>query len=186
MQTLGSPASIIAAIHEEADAEAERIDAATAVELASIRSDAAAANVGIADREERLSAARRMNEERMAKQEWDGRRAVIEQREKWIQSVAAAARTKWSSGPPATRREQLNALIREAVSRFPRGTCEVAVCAADRTLVDVSDDIKVTAAPIAGGCIVTIGDVSFDNSFEARASRQEPEWRNALSGMYTP
>lgn len=183
MQTLGSPASIIAAIREEADAEAERIDAAAATDLASIRSENI--NVGIADREERLAAARRMNNERMAKQEWDGRRAVIEQREKWMQRVVAAARTKWSGGEPATRREQLNALIREAVSRLPRGPCEIALSAADRDLVDVPG-ANVTTAPIAGGCIVTIGDVSFDNSFEARARRLEPEWRNALSGMYTP
>jgi vacuolar-type H+-ATPase subunit E/Vma4 len=180
MQTLGSPASIIAAIREEADAEAERIDGASASDLASIRSENA--NVGIADREERLAAARRMNEERIAKQEWDGRRAVIEKREKWMQSVVAAARSKWPGGEPATRREQLNALIREAVSRLPHGACDVAVSAGDRDLVDGT----VTTAPIAGGCIVTIGDVSFDNSFEARARRLEPEWRNALSGMYTP
>jgi vacuolar-type H+-ATPase subunit E/Vma4 len=185
MQTFGSPASIIAAIREEADAEAERIEGAAAADLASICSDAAAANVGIADREERLTAARRMNEERMAKQEWDGRRAVIEQREKWMQRVVAAARMKWSGGEPATRREQLNALIREALSRLPRGTYEVAVSADDRDLVDVPDT-RVTTVSIAGGCIVTIGDVSFDNSFEARARRMEPEWRNALSGMYTP
>jgi len=183
MQTLGSPASIIAAIREEADAEAERIDAATASELASIRSENA--KVGIADREERLAAASRMNEERIAKQEWDGRRAVIEQREKWMQRVVAAARMKWSGGGQSTRREQLNALIRESVSRLPRGTCEVAVSADDRNLVDVPET-NVTTASITGGCIVTIGDVSFDNSFEARVRRLEPEWRNALSGMYTP
>lgn len=185
MQTLGSPASIIAAIREEADAEAERIEAATATELTSMRSDAADANVGIADRETRLAAARRMNEERIAKQEWDGRRAVIEQREKWMQRVVAAARTKWPGGEPDTRRAQLNALIREAVSRLPRGRCDVTVSADDRDLVDSSDANVITGA-IAGGGIVTIGDVSFDNSFEARARRMEPEWRNALSGMYTP
>ena len=68
---------------------------------------------------------------------------------------------------------------------MPAGVCEIAVSAADRERISVPD-AHVSVAPIAGGCIVTIGDVSFDNSFEARSRRLEPEWRNALSGMYTP
>ncbi len=150
MQTLGSPASVVAAIREDADAEVQRINETTAAELASIRADAASATVAIADREERLGAARRANEERMAKQEWEGRRAAIEQREAWIQRVVAKAQETWTSG-------DVNALIREARSRMPQGTCEVAVSKSDRERVDVAD-ARVTTAPIAGGCVVTIGD----------------------------
>lgn len=181
MRTLGSPASVVAAIREEADAEVERIEQTAADELASLRAAAANTSVVIADRDERLAMARRTNEERIATQEWDGHRATIEQREKWIQRVVAKAHEKWSRGEPAKRREQLNALIRDARSRLPVGTCQLAVSASDRELVDATD-----TAPIAGGCIVTIGDTSFDNSFEARSRRLEPEWRNALSGMYKP
>ena len=61
----------------------------------------------------------------------------------------------------------LDALVREARSRLPRGEYEV-------------------IADPRGGCVVKIGDVSFDNSFDARSRRLEPEWRNELSGMYTP
>jgi len=185
MQTLGSPAWIIATIREEADADVERIEEASAAELATLRAETASGSVAIADREERLTAARRLNEERIARQEWELHRAVIEQRERWIQRVTATAREKWSGGEPAQRREQLRALIREAVSRFPNGSCGVAVNAVDVDLVDVPG-ARVTAAPIAGGCIVTTGDITFDNSFEARERRLEPEWRNALSGMYKP
>lgn len=181
MQTLGSPASVVAAIREEADAEVERIEETTAAELASIAAVGASASVAIADREERLAAARRASEERIAKQEWEGRRASIEQREKWIQRVVAKSQETWTSGDAA----QLNALIREALSRMPHGDCDVAVSARDRHLVDVPD-ARGTIAPIAGGCVVTIGNVSFDNSFEARSRRLEPEWRSALSGMYRP
>lgn len=184
MQTLGSPASVIASIREDADAEVQRIEEAASAELASLRSEAATASVVIADREERLTAARRKNEERIAMQEWEGRRHAIEQREAWIQRVAMKARKMWTGGDPATRREQLNALIREAMSRFPSGvTREAAVSASDRALVDDSE-LPLATAAIAGGCIVTAGNVSVDNSFEARARRLEPEWRNALSGIY--
>jgi vacuolar-type H+-ATPase subunit E/Vma4 len=158
MQTLGSPASLIAAIREDAAAEAERIQESTASELASIRAEEASSNVAIADREERLAAARRENEERIAKQEWEARRAVIEQREAWIGRVVAKARERWGELDPA----RVAALVDEARAHLPEGAFQV------------------------DGCVVTVGNVSFDNSFEARSRRREPAWRNALSGMYTP
>lgn len=185
MQTAGSPASVVAAIREEAAAEAERIQETAAAELAAIAAAAAAAGVAIADREERLAAARRENEERLAKQEWEGRRTSIEQREEWIRRVVAKAQAMWSEGEEKERRERLNALLREGLSRMPPGACRVGVSEADRNLVDAAD-VEIAAAAIAGGCVLSIGNVSFDNSFEARARRLEPEWRGALSRMYRP
>lgn len=158
MQSLGSPASVVAAIREDADAEVERLREATAAELAKIRGDAASASVAIADRDLQLARARRECEERVARQEWEGRRAAMEQREEWLQRVLAAAHERWPQG-------DLDALIAEARSRLPEGECEV--------IVDPR-----------GGCVVRMGDVSFDNSFEARARRLEPEWRAVLGGMY--
>lgn len=180
MQSLGSPASVIAAIREDAEVEAERLRESTESEGSAIRSEAASMNVAIADRDERLAAARRANAERIAAQEWAGRRAVIEQREQWMQRVVAKAQEAWTCDG-----DQLHALIREARARMPSGVCEIAVSAADWERIRVPD-AKISVAPIAGGCIVTVGDVSFDNSFEARSRRFEPEWRSALSGMYTP
>ena len=145
MKPLRRPASVVAAIREEADAEVQRIQEATATELSAIRADAASPSVAITDREERLTAARRANEERIAKQEWEGRRAAIEQREAWIQRVVATAQEGWSGGDAY----QVNALIREAQSRMPRGPCDVAVSACDRDRVDIPDAC-VTTAPIAG------------------------------------
>ena len=163
MQTLGSPASVVAAIREDAEAEVERIQETTAEELAAIRAEAASTSVVIADREARLTAARRETEERVARQEWEGRRAVMQQREQWIQRVVATAQARWT----VTSGEALDALVREARSRLPEGDCEI------------------IASP-RGGCVVRCGDLSFDNSYEARSRRLEPEWRAALSGMYTP
>ncbi len=163
MQTLGSPASVVASIREEAEAEVERIQEAMAAELATMRAEAASTSVVIADREARLTAARRDAEERTARQEWEGRRAVMQQREQWMQRVVSAAQQRWT----VTSGEALDALVREARSRLPEGDCEIVV------------------SP-RGGCIVRCGDLSFDNSYEARSRRLEPEWRSALSGMYTP
>jgi vacuolar-type H+-ATPase subunit E/Vma4 len=190
MQSLGSPASVIAAIREDAEAEAERLRESTESEVKAIRADAASMNVAIADREERLAAARRAIAERIAAQEWEGRCAIIEQREQWMQRVVAKAQETWAT----CEVDRLDALIREARARMPSGACEIAVSAADRERItemlsqttDNREPTTITIAPIAGGCIVTVGDVSFDNSFEARSRRLEPEWRNALSGMYTP
>lgn len=163
MQTLGSPASLVAAIREEGEAEVERIQEAAAAALGAIAAEAASAEVAVGNREERLAAARRLNEERVARQEWEGRRAVMQQREAWIQRVVAKAQQGWG----ASTSEVLDALVREARSRLPEGSHEV------------------VAGP-RGGCIVKIGDLSFDNTFEARSRRLEPEWRSALSGMYKP
>ena len=179
MQTLGSPASVVAAIHEDAAAEVERIDDARSTELASIGAETSSADVTIADRDLRLAAARRDSDDRVAKQEWEGRRAAIEQRETWIQTIVARAQELWASTTP----EQLSALIREARAHMPEGACEVAVNPRDRDSVQLAN-ATVKTAEIAGGCIVTIDDVSFDNSFEARSRRLEAEWRGALSGMY--
>lgn len=163
MQTLGSPASVVAAIREEAEAEVERLQESTAAELATIRAEAASASVVIADRDALLLAARRETEERIARQQWEGRRALMQQREQWMQRVVAAAQERWT----VTSGDALDALVQEAKSRLPDGPCEVIV------------------SP-RGGCVVRCGDLSFDNTFEARARRLEPEWRRALSGMYTP
>ena len=141
-----------------AAAEAERIQESTANELASIRATEASSDVAIADRDERLAAARRENEERIAKQEWEARRAVIEQREAWIGRVVAKARERWGELDAV----RVAALVDEARTHLPEGSFQV------------------------DGCVVTVGNVSFDNSFEARSRRREPEWRNALGGMYTP
>jgi vacuolar-type H+-ATPase subunit E/Vma4 len=163
MQTLGSPASVVAAIREDCDADAERIQTATAAELEIIRAAASTASVVIAGREQRLAAARRDAEERVAHQEWEGRRAVLEQREQWIQDVVATAQQRW----PAASAAALDALVRDARAHLPDGEHEV--------LVDPG-----------GGCIVKRGDLSFDNTFDARSRRLEPEWRQALGRMYVP
>ena len=169
MQTIGSVASLVAAIREDAAAEVERIEQLPpAVEPPPEppRRD-----------EERLNAIRRQNAERVARQEWEGTRAAIEQREAWIRSVVGRAEL---SGDPMP-------LAVEALRYVPGDECEIAINPRDRIdAAKLGRRVRVVEAPIAGGCIVTSGDVTFDNSYEARARRLESEWRNALSEMYRP
>lgn len=184
MQGVGSVASIVAAIREDAQAEVDRIDDTTAKEIETIRAEGAAASVAISDREARLAAARAEADERIARQEWDARRRVLEQRETWVDRVTAAARNSWQ-----VDRAQLTALIREALQTIDAAEVEIAVAERDRPLVDVKKlgrKVRLTNADIDGGCIVTGGNLVFDNSFEARARRLEPAWRKALSEVYRP
>jgi len=184
MQTAGSVASIVAAIREDAAAEVERIDQTTAADLAAIHAEERDTAVTIADRDVRLAAARRENQERLAQQEWEGRRTAIEQREAWIARVIDAAREEGTS-----TKEQLTALIREALENIDAAECEVLVAPRDRELIDPAkfqQKIRITTADIRGGCLIKAGPVVFDNGFDARAKRFEPEWRKALGEMYQP
>ena len=169
MQTIGSVAAVIAAIGEDAAAEVERIE--------QLPLDVGAPPEPPRRDEERVNAIRRENAERIARQEWEGARAAIEQREAWIRRVVEHAALSADPMP----------LVLEALRYVPGEECEIALNPGDR--IDVSRlgrRVRVVEGPIAGGCIVTAGDTSFDNSYEARARRLESEWRNALSGMYRP
>ena len=184
MHTSGSVASIVAAIREDAEAEVERIDQSTRAQVAAILREERETVVTIPDRDTRLAAARRENQERLAQQDWEGRRAAIEQREAWIARVIATARERYRSTP-----EQQTALVREALQNVDAAECEVLVSPRDRDLVDPSrfeKKIHITTTELSGGCIVTAGPVVFDNSLDARAKRLESEWRKALGEVYKP
>jgi vacuolar-type H+-ATPase subunit E/Vma4 len=184
MQTAGSVASIVAAIREDAAAEVERIEQSAAADIAAIRKEEQDAVVTVADRDVRLAAAWRENQERLAQQEWEGRRAAIEQREAWLARVIAMAGDQWQMTP-----ELMTALVREALQNVDSSECEVAVAQNERHLLDPAKfdrKINVVTASISGGCIVTAGPVVFDNSLDARAKRLETEWRKALGEVYRP
>lgn len=155
MQGYGSAESVIAAIRDEAAAEVERVERAAAAEVESLR---VVEPFVVCDREQRLAAARREGRERIAQEEWQGRRAVIEQREQWIARVMARGRELLAA-------RDVQPLIDDATAHLPPGACEIA------------------NAP-GGGVIVTAGNVAFDNSFDARSRRLEPEWRKVIAGLY--
>lgn len=155
MQGYGSAESVIAAIRDEATAEVERVERAASAEIDAL---AVIEPFAIADREQRLAAARREARERLAQEEWQGRRAMIEQREQWITRVIARGREILS-------KSDIQPLIDNAIAHLPPVPCEI-------------------TRPPCGGVIVTAGDVAFDNSFDARSHRLEREWRKAIAALY--
>ena len=187
MQTLGSAASVVAAIREEAAADVDRIEQMSATETADLQSAAANATITIADRSERLAMARRRIASDLASAEWEGRRAVIEQRETWIASVVKRATEAWRND-----RDALLALARASLASLPDGPCDVVIGgnADARFRDDLASasgrpQLTVSATPAMNGCVASCGDVTFDNTIEARARRHETEWRAAISRLYT-
>jgi vacuolar-type H+-ATPase subunit E/Vma4 len=174
METLGSIASVIAAIRDDAAAEVERFDRETF--------EVPQETVTIGDRDAQIAAVHRENRERIAQFEWESRRTIVEQREAWIARVREAAHQRWDP------EKNLEALAREALERIPGEECRIAVAVKRRLPAGLArlthKRLTVTTAPIAGGCIVSSGGVAFDNSFEEREHRLEAEWRRALSALY--
>lgn len=198
MKPLGSVAAVIAAVREDAGAEAEAIGARAAEEVARIRALQASDVVTIADRETRLAAARREAHTRLAQEDWEDRRDAVALREEWLERALDLGRRLLAKPEDATaRRARLTSLVEEGLARLPGATCEVVVSEADALLLgpdwrrDIAAaagrrDVLVTSGPVDGGCILRTPDgrASFDNTYATRARRFQPAWRAALAGLY--
>ena len=160
MQTIGSVESVVAAIRDDAAAEVERLEKAATGEIRDIRR-LADDFTPPGDETGLEAAAAHRNAERIAQAQWEGQRRFIEQRERWIAEVIAAAAPLLANASA----DELAALEREARAIAGDGACE--------------------SAP-GGGCIVRGKNVVFDNSFKERARRFEPYWRKALAELYRP
>ena len=198
MKPLGSVAAVIAAIREDASAEAESIDRRAQTEVERIRALEASDVVAIPDLERRLTAARQASEARLAQEDWEDRRAAVADRERWIARAVELGRHQLTDpGDAQARRERLAVLAKEAIARLPGSVCEVVVPQADvawlgpewcRVVADAArrDDVRVTAGSHEGGCIARTADgrASFDNSYAARAEHFQSAWRSALAEVY--
>jgi len=199
VKSLGSVAAVLEAVREEAEGEAQRISREAEEQCARWLS-AANAPAEVADREGRLSAARRQAAELVAREDWADRRCALEEREAWIARAVALGRQRLEAPEPAAqRRELLTRLATEAAACLPGGECEISVSAADASLLDEAwcrqvaqgaekrtVRLAVSGDGPAGGCVARAegGKVSFDNSFEARARRFEAAWRARLAEIY--
>jgi vacuolar-type H+-ATPase subunit E/Vma4 len=200
MKGWGSVASVLDALTGDADAEAAAIREQAAAEAARLQTQDAATPVVIPDREVRLAAARREAVEALAREDWEDRRAALEDREEWIRQAAAGglARVRGRGGlDPAL----LARLIAEARAHLPGGRLRVRLPPANgqapgdapwRETVEaagavVESDVADEELP-RSGCVVVSEDgrALFDNSFEARARRLEAGWRTRLVGLYPP
>jgi vacuolar-type H+-ATPase subunit E/Vma4 len=198
MRPLGSVAAVIAAIREDASAEAEALERRAEAEVVRVRTLAAGDVVTIPDIERRLTAARQASQSRLAQEDWEDRCEAVADRERWIARAVELGRLQLiASGDAQARRERLAVLAHEAMSRLPAGVCELVVSEADlawlgpdwcRAVANGAgrDEVRVAAGSHEGGCIARTldGRASFDNSYAARAGRFQAVWRSALGEVY--
>ncbi len=189
MAVAGSVESVVATIRAEADAEVDRLRARGDEEIAGLRD--LPQETDSADREVRLSAARKYRDELAAQMDWEERRRVIEQREAWIARVIARGEELLRSAIVDGRKQSLARLAREAFQSVHGEPIEIRVGAHDRALIDdawcraIDPGLTIGAnVPVRGGCLLQSGALVFDNSYEQRAKRLEAVWRQALSGIY--
>jgi len=189
MKILGSAASVLAALRDEAQGEIERIEQEVEAAAARSRQDEPEA-VETKDRPEKLAAAGRRRRERLAREDWEDRRAALRLREEWIERVIEEGRKLLEgAGEEEARRKLLRAWAEEALRRLPPGErCSISVSPRDLPLLDAEllGERMVAGPPevIRGGCIVRSGNLVVNNSLEERERRFEAEWRAALARAY--
>jgi vacuolar-type H+-ATPase subunit E/Vma4 len=195
MKALGSVGAVLAAVREEAAAEVERLERGGAAEIDRLRAKPAAPPSAPA-RDERIALARREARERLLRADWEDARAALEAREKWVRAAVALGNRRLAEPEPLdARRALLLRLAKEAISRLPGTSFEIAVSAGDAPLLDEgfraalgAPEVRVCVAPLAGGCTVRTSDgrLAVDNGFEERARQLESAWRAALGRLYEP
>jgi vacuolar-type H+-ATPase subunit E/Vma4 len=198
MKPLGSVAAVVAAIREDAAAEAEAVERRAAAEVERIRALQASDVITITDRETRLAAARRQAQMRLAQEDWEDTRDAVALREEWMDRALELGRKVLTNREDGrAHRDQLAALVAEGLARLPGRACEIVLSEADVAALGPDwghgiarlngrDDIRVAAGPLDGGCILRTPDgrMSFDNSYAARANRFQATWRSALARVY--
>jgi vacuolar-type H+-ATPase subunit E/Vma4 len=193
----GSIESVIAAVREDARAEADRFDAEAAAAIARLREVDGRTPVTVPDGDVRLEVARRRARERDAEESWTDRQVGLEARERWLARVAAAGLDRLRAADAATRREDLLHLARDAAVRVGAPAVEVLVAPEDVSLTDAAWTAAVAAATgahvtvkgdptVTGGCIARTADgrLTCDNTFAARTRRFDAVWRHAVSELF--
>jgi len=200
MRTFGSSAAVVSAIREDVAAELERLAQQTAREVDRLRHDDAARPLTLPERAARLATARRLMRERLSQEDWEDARAALEERERWlVQAVAEGERALGRPESAPARRQLVQRLALEGLSRLSGRSFEVVVSSADAAVVDpewcralaaeaAKGEVRLVVAAVGGGCLVRgiDGRARFDNTFPARARRFESIWRAALGHLYEP
>jgi vacuolar-type H+-ATPase subunit E/Vma4 len=200
MKSWGSVASVVDALAEDVDAELARIRQGAEAEIEALRRADADDPVRISDRDARLAAAHREAAEALAREDWEDRRAALEDREAWIARAAALGLDRLRR-PEGIDAAALARLIGEAADHLPGDRFEVLLSAACASRADESAwpavapsggaelvRVRGSGEMPASGCVVRTpdGGAAFDNTFESRARRLEPAWRRRLVEIYSP
>jgi vacuolar-type H+-ATPase subunit E/Vma4 len=197
VSALGSVEAVVAAIHEDARDELLRIERDAAAAIDRLRFEDAAAPVAAAGADARILAARRRAREQAAAEDWSDREDALNARERWTAAVVEEGMRRLLASPDDVKRADLLAFAREAIARLPAGACELLVSPQDLPLLDhgwraqlnahIATPASVRAsAAIAGGCVAQRRDgrIRFDNSYAARARRDESRWRTAIGTLF--
>jgi vacuolar-type H+-ATPase subunit E/Vma4 len=198
MKPLGSIAAVIAAVREDAEAEAETLETHAAAEVERIRALEASDIVTVPDREARLAAARQRAQSRIAHEDWEDTRSAVVDREDWLARALELGQAVLARSEPfQARRDRLTTFAAEGLARLPGRVSDIVVAEADVLLLgpdwqrDLAaatgrDEIRVLAGAIEGGCVVRTPDgrAFFDNTYGARARRFQAAWRSALADVY--
>jgi vacuolar-type H+-ATPase subunit E/Vma4 len=198
MKPLGSLAALVAAIRDDAAAEADALASAADAAVTRHMNEPPPCPASADDGRRGLAAARDRARVKVAQEDWNDARESVAEREAWIQQVVALGSKQLQERLPADEaRAALATLAREAISRLPAGAVQLAVSGADAALLDrawlaavsrsgAADDITLVVESIDGGCIARSADgrASFDNTYEARVERLQAHWRAALADMY--
>jgi vacuolar-type H+-ATPase subunit E/Vma4 len=194
MRAWGSADAVIAAVHDDAAVERERIEQETAAALTAL---ARAAETG-EDRHEagsdvQLEAVRSAAVAAEAAEDWDDTVATAADRDAWILEIAAAGRLRIATD--AAVQAWLERTIREAVTALPGSACSVTVpeeqlAAAQRGRAaieaEVNRQITLEGGALTAGCHARTPDgrITFDNTLEGRERRRRLEWRAAVARIY--
>jgi vacuolar-type H+-ATPase subunit E/Vma4 len=195
VKSWGSIAAVVAAILEDAAADSERLGREADAEMAALGAQPPPAPPP------ECAAARARAERQIAaaeeEAEWREYSDQLEERERWISCVVDRARARVGPGSSCSaERDRLAALACEAARHLPGSSCTVVVPETARPWLDadwlahvsaqVGKRLDIESGGHAGGCIVVSEDRrwSFDNSYDARARRSEPEWRAELCRVY--
>ena len=198
MRGFGSIEAVLAAVREDARAEVEKIESEAGAAAARLREEDRRAPVTLPDANARIDAARRQARERAAEEDWADRRAILDARERWVGRVAADGLQRLLAADPATRRDDLLRLAREAIMRLAGDRVDLLVSHADTARTDAAWRAEIEAATArtvsvvpsdhvtTDGCIARTADgrLSYDNTYGARARRFESAWRQALGGLF--
>ncbi len=198
MKAMGSIAAVIAAVREDASAEAEALERQAQEDVERIRGEAIREVVTIPDHDIRLAAARQHAQSRLGQEDWEDTREAVADREQWIARAVELGEQRLADPvEPQIRRDLLARFAREAIVRLPGRVFEVVVSASDAALLGPEwctavaadaerDDVRVAPGQVDGGCIVRTpeGRASFDNSYSGRARRFQAGWRSALADIY--
>jgi vacuolar-type H+-ATPase subunit E/Vma4 len=199
VKTLGSVAAVTAAVNDDVDAEAQELERQAEARARAVLQEADAPAATAPDTGQRLAAARRAAVERLAREDWEDRRDLLDRRDAWMRRVVQAAMERLRQpAEPGARRAELARLAAEGLRNLRGADFEVGAAPDDAALLDETWCREVAAgrpgavvrvvssALVRDGCLLRAagGRASFDNTYEARARRLEPEWRSALGLLY--